>query len=135
MSHKGEVKVGDKVYIQEHWTGLVFRGKVYEVGEEGVLVHGENFIDLDGSDAETFYGSTGGTWDNVYLTPEEAFEAIKRKNLEKIKKYCDEIVDVKTLIEFPTNHCFCGEEYTNYEALEAYKIRAKELLGIDIKGD
>ena len=45
----------------------------------------------------------------------------------------DEIKSVEDLLKFPFKHAFNAEEYSNYEAAEAYVIRAKELLGVEIK--
>lgn len=40
--------------------------------------------------------------------------------------YKESIKTVEDLINFPLSHCFCGEEYTEYEVIAAYKERAKE---------
>ena len=52
-----------------------------------------------------------------------------KKSDELINKYKAEIKDMNDLLHFPLEHCFNGEEYTEYEAMEAYKIRANELTG------
>ena len=47
-----------------------------------------------------------------------------------INKYKSEIKNLEDLLRFPLKHCFCGEEYTDYEALSAYKARVTELTEI-----
>ena len=53
-------------------------------------------------------------------------------NYEEKSKYCSKINTIEDLVKFPINHCLNGEEYTNNEAYQAYKIKVKELVGIDL---
>ena len=46
-------------------------------------------------------------------------------------KYKREIKNLNDLLQFPLHHCFCGDEYTDWEAVEAYKTRVKELTGLN----
>lgn len=56
-----------------------------------------------------------------------------RQNYDnKIQEYYNEIETIEDLIRFPLHHCFNGEEYTDWQAVEAYKIRAKELVGVGL---
>lgn len=74
-------------------------------------------------------GTFGATEDCVFATLEEAHFANIKKSDELISKYKAGIKDMNDLLRFPLEHCFNGEEYTEYEAMEAYKIRANELTG------
>lgn len=131
MMNKSDVKIGQSIYFQEHWTGMIIKGKIYEINDEGVLVHGECYVRPDGRPDDKFYGSTGGQWENIYPTAKAAYEGKRAKHNAKIAKYCEEITDINALVEFPLKHPFGAEEYTNYEAIEAYKIRCKELMNLD----
>jgi hypothetical protein len=67
------------------------------------------------------------------LTVEEIYVYIKEQHDIEVQKYCDEIKTVEDLLKFPFKYSFNAEEYTNYDAMEAYKIKAKELLNVNIE--
>ncbi len=78
-------------------------------------------------------GSFAATEECIFKTKEDALKAYKESSNKLIEKYKNEIKTLEDLIKFPLSHCIaCGEEYTEEEAREAYKIRAKEITGIDI---
>ena len=54
-------------------------------------------------------------------------QRLKRKIKKIVDGYKSEITDIASLVAFPLTHPFGAEEYTNYEAISAYKERAKEL--------
>lgn len=70
--------------------------------------------------------------DRVFATKEEALEAYKTEIENRVRRYKEEIKTLEDLLRFPLNHCFMGEEYTDYEAIRAYKERVKELMNIDL---
>lgn len=63
----------------------------------------------------------------MFATKHEAIEAIKKANQKIVDDYKKEITDIASLVVFPLSHTFYAEEYTDYEAIRAYKERAKEL--------
>jgi hypothetical protein len=69
--------------------------------------------------------------DHVFATKEEALEAYRIEVENSVRGYKEEIKTLEDLLKFPLNHCFVGEEYTDYEAVRAYKERVKELTEID----
>ena len=69
--------------------------------------------------------------ENIFLSKNKALKDSSEKYAGLVRTYCKEIKDIDDLIRFPLKHCFGGEEYTEYEAREAYCIRAKELAGIE----
>ncbi len=77
----------------------------------------------------------GGTFcvaeDCMFDTQEKAIAAEKARSDTQVKSYCKEIKTLEDLLKFPINHCFCGKEYTDFEALEAYKIKAKEIADVN----
>ena len=68
-----------------------------------------------------------------FATEDELRKYVKSRHDDSVKAYCSEIKSVEDLLMFPFKHAFNAEEYSNYEAAEAYVIRAKELLGVEIK--
>lgn len=78
------------------------------------------------------YGTGGGKFEDLYETALAAYAAQEVKDCEKAAKYCEQIKDVPSLLTFALNHCLCGEEYTDYSAIKAYKASAKRLLGVDL---
>lgn len=80
----------------------------------------------------TMYGSATVAEENVFKTEKERNdELIKRHNIQ-VKEYCDGIKDYKDLIVFMFNHnVSCPKEYTDWEAREAVRIKAKEF-GIEL---
>ena len=74
------------------------------------------------------YGAFGTTEDCIFNTKEDAISAYKIAFETKVKSYCKQIKTLEDLVRFPVSQCLNGEEYTDFPALEAYKIRAKEIL-------
>lgn len=132
MMNKSDIKIGQTVYIQEHWTKGIFEGTVTEILDEGVRVDAGYFVDSNGKPTHIFGGDTGGMFEDVYPTAKDAYDGINAKYDAQVKAYCEEITDANSLAAFPLKHPFGAEEYTNCAAIEAYKIRCKELLGLDL---
>jgi len=121
-------KIGDVVYIRTTWIP-VEKAKIVDYyvppddpqnKEPVYVVHS-----IDN------HGTAYVTEDCIFRTKDEAIKTYELECEAQTKKYCDEIKTLEDLIRFPLEHCFCGEEYTDYEAIEAYKIRAKEIAGTD----
>ncbi len=76
------------------------------------------------------YGTFGTTEDRVFATKEEAHKASIEASAKLVGQYKAEIKTLKDLLEFPLKHCISGgEEYTNNEAEQAYRLRMHELTG------
>lgn len=81
---------------------------------------------------------TGG-----FTAREEAFPSYdecvlwwEAKRRETIDKYLEEIKSVEDLVQFMYSHCCARcEEYTDWEAREAVRVRALELLGVNLRED
>jgi len=80
----------------------------------------------------SFGGNFAITEDYVFRTRKEALDAAEKERQTIIENYKQEIKDLNDLIRFPLKHCFHGDEYTDENAVCAYKIRAKELTGLDL---
>lgn len=132
MIEKDNISIGQTVYIIEHWTNNIVRGTVSELLSDCVSIKRECFVDSNDNFIDDFCSIGWVQFENLYETAQSASEARESELLAKVEKYCKEITDVPSLLKFPLEHCLNGEEYTNYEAIKAYKIRAKQLLGIDL---
>ena len=126
------VNIGDTVFFIDHWNGHIIRGTVESLLPEGANVHCDAIVDENGNKIEDTYGTGGARFEKLYASAKDAYDAKKKLYEEAVKKYCDEIKTGADLISFPLTHCLCGEEYTDYPAIEAYKIRARELAGVDL---
>lgn len=124
--NKNEIKIGDKIWFQEHWTDRIIYGIVTEISDEGVRLDGVS------RDDKSFIGSSGATWKNAYKTEDEAIRSVHEKDDRLIAEYKVMMPDIKGLVQFALDHNthFC-EEYTDECAIRAYKERAKELGVLD----
>ena len=50
----------------------------------------------------------------------------------RISEYKDEIKNLHDLLQFPLKHCLWGDGYTDFDAIDAYKAKVKELIGIEL---
>ena len=122
-------KIGDIVYVNGPWN---VAEKCEITSEQGSRKNGDGFYSVHSLDLG---GSFGAFTDNIFSTKEDAIAAHKRKSDENIAKYKEEIKNLNDLLKFPLDHCFCGEEYTDYDAIQAYKTKAFELTGIVLEED
>ena len=126
MININDIKIGQKVWYQEYWSQMIVWGKVTKItkfdnNEDGIEVTGEVY------EKESAAGTTTQPLNNLFATKHEAIEAIKKANQEWVDEYNKEITDIASLVAFPLSHTFYAEEYTDYEAIRAYRERAKEL--------
>lgn len=126
MININDIKIGQKVWYQEYWSQMIVWGKVTKItkfdnNEDGIEVTGEVY------EKESAAGTITQPLNNLFATKHEAIEAIKKANQEWVDEYKKEITDIASLVAFPLSHTFYAEEYTDYEAIRAYRERAKEL--------
>lgn len=142
------MNIGDIVYYYEHWSDSLVKAKIESIYQTGLYAKQFNAdskiiedvaklktictVDYDGEEICSFPGSCDRRVAELYTSAESAYDAHCIEQSKRIKKYCNEINTIEDLVKFPTNHCLNGEEYTNNEAYQAYKIKAKELVGIDL---
>lgn len=116
-------KDGDIVFVNSIWNTAEkceiagFVEKESSMGKSVYIVHS-----LDN------YGTFGATEDCIFTTKEDAISEYYKAFENTVKSYCEQIKTLEDLVEFPIDNCINGEEYTNYPALEAYKIRSKEII-------
>ena len=129
-------RIGDIVFYYEHWSKCMIKAKIEKIIVKGdnsrsVLLNDICTVDTDGNEITKRYGNLCKSSNDVFSSCKEAYECIFNKRNKIVNEYCNLIKTVQDLMKFPLEHCFCGEEYTDDEAIEAYKIRAKELLNIE----
>lgn len=126
-----KVEINDIVYVICNDYGLL--GKVIDFFNDDVAkINGVGYTDKDGNQTESFLGTFGVSTEDVFSSAADAYDAIRKKHDELVQKYCDEIKTVEDLVNFPLEHCLIGEEYTEYEAVDAYKIMVQKLLNISV---
>lgn len=132
MININDIKINQKVWFKETWTERIVCGFVSEItrhsDNEGhiIKVKGKSYLE------DSFIGITHQSPDNLFVTKEEAIAAAKQESQDWVDDYKKEIADIASLVAFPLSHTFYAEEYTDYEAIRAYKERAKEL-GFEIQ--
>lgn len=119
--NKDEVKIDQIVYYQEPWSGCIARAKIIEIINDTV-------VKLKCGT----YGTRNYPIDKLYISVDETKKAIEEKFANDVQALKDSIKTIEDLLMFPLLHCLCGEEYTEYEAIHAYKAKVKELLNIDL---
>lgn len=123
-------QIGDHVWFDQTWVGLT-SGTITSIeeienrrtGTKGTFarIHADNG------------GDSGAKINRIWATKEEGMKAMKAESDAAVKKYKDSIKDVNDLVRFMyDNTVSSAEEYTNWEARQAARERAKELLGIDL---
>lgn len=74
--------------------------------------------------------------DQVFLTKEGCLEFAKSQSEDIISDYKQQISSINDLIQFMYNQNVARlNKWTNWEACEAARQRAKELLGVELKDD
>lgn len=127
--------IGQNVYVYESWSGNIIKAKVKGSRDPDTDIYNIDFIEIvnrAGQTVDTFGGTSCREAKDIWNTAEEAFAELDRRSERITECYIKSIKTVEDLILFPLQHCICGGEYEDFEAEMAYKIRAKELLGIDV---
>lgn len=132
MIDKTKAFIGQTVFFEEHWSNNIIKGTISEINDDGARVECECIVDKAGHNRDSFPGTCGGRWENFYPTAGDAYAGREKKLQDKTAQYEKEITDVESLIKFALNHPLCAEEYTDYAAIEAYKRRSRDLLGIEL---
>lgn len=127
MININDIKINQKVWFKESWTERIVCGFVNEITK--CSDNEDYIIEIKGKSCleDSFIGTTHQSPDNLFATKEEAIAAVKKENQKRVDNYKAEITDIASLIAFPLSHTFGAEEYTDYEAIRAYKERAREL--------
>lgn len=130
-----DYKIGGECYIIEAWTENIIKCIIEDKhsDENGFIYSVRQVckVDRTGRKVEKSYGGKADAYGKLlYKSAEEAYNSCQQKHIDIQKEYLGQIKTVEDLIRFPLDHCFCGEEYTDWDAVSAYEQRAKELLGI-----
>lgn len=117
-------KPGDYVYFIDNYDNN-YEGKILDVLSP--LEHMMVFYSI-----ETRYGTFAIPIYNIFKTKEDREQArIKRYN-KKVQEYCEKINDIVDLVFFMFDHNVApAEEYTDWEAREAARIKANQF-GINL---
>lgn len=121
---KQNFKPGDYVYFIDNYDNNQ-EGEILDVLSP--LEHMMVFYSI-----ETRYGTFAVPIYNIFKTKEDREQArIKRYN-KKVQEYCEKINDIVDLVFFMFDHNVApAEEYTDWEAREAVRIKANQF-GINL---
>ena len=115
---------------------IVYVNSQYNIAEKCEVI---DYVEHESSTGQGVYkvhsidnqGTFGATENCIFAIEKDAHEAYEKSFADLVEQYKDEIKTLKDLLEFPLSHCLsCGEEYIEYEAKKAYRIRANELTGL-----
>lgn len=119
---------GQEVWFQDYY-GNVCSGMVKTIVDPSGA-----FVRVNGTKGTI--GSYGVKASDCFETKESLLDSMRKKSADAIKAYCQQITDVNELVRFMYNNpaTRCAGEYAEWDAIEAVRIRAKELLNIDLEG-
>lgn len=120
------LKLGTHVWRYAKWSGIVEE----KIDSECLKTEkGQEYYALEGI---TVLGNSGDLIENLFMTKAAAEENTKKKREERREKMASKINTPEDLFNMMLEHMYC-EEYTNYDAIDVAKQKAKELLNIDLK--
>ena len=111
---------------------IVYVNSIYNVAEKCEIT---GYVKREPNTGQFFYivhptelGSNfDAATDCIFKTREEAIKSYQKHSEEIKEKYKSEITSLEDLLRFPLDHCLNGEEYTDYEARQAYTEKINEL--------
>ena len=130
--NKDDLKIGSNVYAYERWSNSILRAEVIKIYDDSCELRFMNIVDRYGNDRGDMFGVSRRVFDQVWHTAKEAWAAIDKEHDNAVIRYSQNMETVEDLLKFPLLHCLCGEEYTDYAAIDAYKKRCSELLDINL---
>ncbi|MCR5776062.1 MAG: hypothetical protein K6G84_01435 [Lachnospiraceae bacterium] len=140
-------KVGQEVFWQEYWSHMYVKGVISEINDDILHIDAIGYVDAKGDLISKFtpkYTISHEDADKRYFPTIKALndfvikrdrEIVIKRDREIVESYKKSINTIEDFVKFPLKYCFCGEEYTDEQAVIAYKEKAKELLSIDLSDD
>lgn len=123
--------IGDHIWFNQNWVGpsagtITAFKKTEAIRRKKSVDYAEIHLD-DG-------GTTGALLADIYASQEALLEANKKATAARITSYKSEMTNVEGLVRFMFNNNISSGacEYTDWDARQAVKECAKELLGIDL---
>ena len=125
--------IGDTVYFQEYWSKNFVEGTITELYDTGGMrCNNCYFVNQDGVRIGKMVGTVGALPGEYFSTVSELANYVESRDHARVKEMKASIKNLNDLLAFPLDHCFCGEEYTDEDAIKAYKERTFELTGIHL---
>lgn len=123
--------IGDHIWFNQNWVGPS-AGTItaFKTTEATPNKASEPYAEIHLDDG----GTTGALLTDIYASQEALLDANKKATAARIAGYKAKMSDVEGLIRFMfDNNISSGAcEYTDWDARQAVKERAKELLDIDL---
>ena len=126
-------QVGERVFFQEHWSRNFVEGTITELYDNGGMrCNNCYFVNQDGVRTGRLVGEVGALAGEYFKNVRSLMDFVETRDHARVKEMKDSIKNLNDLLAFPLDHCFCGEEYTDEDAIRAYKERTFELTGIHL---
>lgn len=123
--------IGDHIWFNQTWVGPS-AGTITAFKTTEATPHrpSEPYAEIHLDDG----GTTGALLTDIYASQEALLEANKKATAARITSYKSEMTDIEGLVRFMFNNNISSGacEYTDWDARQAVKERAKELLDIDL---
>lgn len=118
-----EIRVGQTVWFYEGWTNTIEEATITDIVSNSNI----EYVSLNVRNV----GMCNRTLEHIYPSEQACKDAVDLENKKTVDSYKGEITNIKTLVAFAITHCVGpAEEYTDYNARNAFISRAEELLGI-----
>lgn len=123
--------IGDHIWFNQNWVGPS-AGTITAFKATEATPHrpSEPYAEIHLDDG----GTTGALLTDIYASQEALLEGNKKATAARITGYKSEMTDIEGLVRFMFNNNISSGacEYTDWDARQAVKERAKELLNIDL---
>lgn len=126
------LKPNDIVYYEDPWSNNIIKAEVIKIRDNYIRVHDICYVDKNGNATYDCSGTRNILISDICASYQNAYEIRNERADKAVKDYCENIKNLNDLMRFPLKYCLNGEEYTDYNAVKAYKIRAHELLDIEL---
>jgi hypothetical protein len=126
--NKRNLAIGDHIWFNQPWAGPS-AGTITAFRRSGYTKE-MDYAEIQLNEG----GMTGALLTDIYTSRKELLEANKKASAAQIAEYKNQMQDIEGLVRFMFDNAVSPDagEYTDWDARQAVKERAKELLGIDL---
>ncbi len=126
----GKFNKNQTVYFFDAYYETVIKGKVIRHLSKSSIIETSAIVNASGTIIEEYEKICERNFENIYDSPRKAYNALKKFRNDMTLLNCEKINNVADLISFPLENFLTHDGSINYFAIDAYKIKAKELLGV-----
>ena len=126
-------RINQFAYIYDTKVKRAMKILVRDIADDGTArIECITYVHEDGTPCGEAHGEYLRNVLTLFGTPEEIYANRAKESEKLIQEYMNDIQTVDDLIRFPLDHSFDPTVDYNEYAIEAYKRKAKSLLGVNI---